>query len=471
VRKSERNQPGGTEDGAGARIFVLASLRRRLLSGAAWALAGKATNVVLGLAVSALLARLLSPSDMGAYFLAFSVVTVAAMTARMGLENAVVKVVAENLGRLHLTLARRALEPVYILTAVGGLLVGALLSFGVGPVLAAGAFESPSLARVVPLLGLWVLALAFQIVLAEIFRGLHDIRWATILGPTATTVLSALAFTILWVAVGRVGLPVVVVISAGAAGLTAIAAAILLQRRVRTLQGGPDRSVPIRVVFKESWPLLVTNAAAIVATQVDLWVVGAFRPDSEVAIYGAAARVVLLVSISLTIANQVLPPIIGELNAQGQVERLQKILRSAATIAGLPALAILAVFVFFGGPLLELVFGPHYRAGALVLAILSLGRCVGVYVGACEFTLIMTGNQRTIAVITAVTALVLAFGALAVVDRYGLVGVAIISSATVGVQQFVMLLATRSQTGIWTHAGPMVAYHALRGRAAPRPSS
>jgi O-antigen/teichoic acid export membrane protein len=410
-------------------------------------LAGKATNVVLGLAVSALLARLLSPSDMGAYFLAFSVVTVAAMTARMGLENAVVKVVAENLGRLHLTLARRALEPVYILTAVGGLLVGALLSFGVGPVLAAGAFESPSLARVVPLLGLWVLALAFQIVLAEIFRGLHDIRWATILGPTATTVLSALAFTILWVAVGRV------------------------QRRVRTLQGGPDRSVPIRVVFKESWPLLVTNAAAIVATQVDLWVVGAFRPDSEVAIYGAAARVVLLVSISLTIANQVLPPIIGELNAQGQVERLQKILRSAATIAGLPALAILAVFVFFGGPLLELVFGPHYRAGALVLAILSLGRCVGVYVGACEFTLIMTGNQRTIAVITAVTALVLAFGALAVVDRYGLVGVAIISSATVGVQQFVMLLATRSQTGIWTHAGPMVAYRALRGRAAPRPSS
>ena len=51
-------------------------LKRRLLTGGAWASGGKFVATLTAFATNALLARLLSPQDFGAYFLAFSVVLV-----------------------------------------------------------------------------------------------------------------------------------------------------------------------------------------------------------------------------------------------------------------------------------------------------------------------------------------------------------------------------------------------------------
>ncbi len=60
-------------------------MRRRLLSGGVWAFAGKIFTALAQLAATALLARLLSPRDMGAYFLAYSLVTVGSMIGFGGL--------------------------------------------------------------------------------------------------------------------------------------------------------------------------------------------------------------------------------------------------------------------------------------------------------------------------------------------------------------------------------------------------
>ena len=45
------------------------SLRRHLLSGGGWALGGQIIATLTGLAVNVLLVRLLTPKEMGAYFL------------------------------------------------------------------------------------------------------------------------------------------------------------------------------------------------------------------------------------------------------------------------------------------------------------------------------------------------------------------------------------------------------------------
>jgi len=437
------------------------SIRHRLLAGGAWAFAGRAISVVMGLALSALLARLLTPSDMGAYFLAFSIVTVAAMIARMGLDNAVVKLLAERVAVGHLIQARRVLRPIVGLATIGALVVGGVLAVVVGPWLATDIFRSSALGTVTELLGVWVAALVFQVVLAEAFRGLHDIRLATLFGTPITSTASAGVFAVVWIVLRRAMLGTVITISAGIACAAAVVAAIGLWRRVRRFHTGPHTPVPLRYVLEQSWPLLITNATAIVATQVDLWIVGAFRSDVDVAIYGAAARLVQLVSVSLTIANQVLPPLISELHVQRQHDRLQRILRGTAALAGLPAAALLALFVVVGGPILSVTFGPQYGLGAAVLALLSIGRCVGVYVGACEFTLIMTGNQKTLALITAATAVALALGTFLAVQTFGVLGVAAVSSGIIATQQVVMLVAARRRAGVWTHASPALLVRAL----------
>ena len=74
------------------------TLKQRLLSGSAWTLTGKAASVLAALIVNALLARLLSPQDFGAYFLAFSMVYLGATVGALGLNQLVVRFVAESMG-------------------------------------------------------------------------------------------------------------------------------------------------------------------------------------------------------------------------------------------------------------------------------------------------------------------------------------------------------------------------------------
>ena len=174
----------------------------------------------IGLAVNALLARLLTPQDLGAYFLAYSVVLVGALLGALGLGQAVVKLVAESVG---LNLPGRVRSVIRITLGAG-----TLGSIGIGFIyllygdsLAEHVFDAPALAAVTGLVAGWIVVTTIQGLLAEIFRGFHDIRLATILGSqmlggatglTTVGMLSASLF-LLWLTRGQTTLGTVLLIS------------------------------------------------------------------------------------------------------------------------------------------------------------------------------------------------------------------------------------------------------------------
>src|ERR687898_1002959 len=98
------------------------TLRRRLVSGSAWASGGRIGGAMLGIVTNGLLARLLSPQELGAYFLALSIVSLGAVLGSMGLPKTVVRLVAENMGLGRSGRTRRAIRTVLGLGAVGTLL-------------------------------------------------------------------------------------------------------------------------------------------------------------------------------------------------------------------------------------------------------------------------------------------------------------------------------------------------------------
>jgi O-antigen/teichoic acid export membrane protein len=126
--------------------------------------------------------------------------------------------------------------------------------------------------------------------------------------------------------------------------------------------------------------------------------------------------------------------------------------RAAATLAGIPAMLALSGFVLFSGPVLELVYGDYYRAGAVVLVLLSVGKVVNVWAGSCGIVLTMTGHQSTLLVITLLSGLLTVAGAAWAVRDYGAEGVAVVTSAALALQNLLMLIYARRKAGIWTHA-------------------
>src|SRR5918994_2191000 len=73
------------------------SLRRRLLSGGTWSFVGKVGGSIIGVVTNGLLARMLTPQEFGAYFLALGLIPFGAVVGSLGLPKTVVRFVAESM--------------------------------------------------------------------------------------------------------------------------------------------------------------------------------------------------------------------------------------------------------------------------------------------------------------------------------------------------------------------------------------
>ena len=441
-------------------------LKRRLLSGGAWATGGRILVASTGLISSALLARLLTPQALGTYFLAYSILNVGTSLGQLGLTGTVVRLVAEGMGLNLFGRVRRVIGVVLGVGTLGALGVGlAYLLFGDN--LAQIVFKAPALAAITGLVAGWIMVGSLQGVLGEIFRGFHDVRLATILGGQttggaaaggATVALLTASLFLLWLVNGQATLATVVLLAICSGAASTLVAGWLLHRTVRalppqTLDDDPKTNPKkvLREVLSISLPLLIVTLVMMVRTNGDIWTLGAFLPQREVALYGAANRLVNMVTMPMVIVTAVAPPLIAEMYSQGRREDLEHALRSMATLSGIPAWLASMACIFFPSAILGLVYGNYYREGAAVLALLSIGLFASVCAGSCGIVLAYTGHQKTLMVITIVSSTATLIAMLAVVEPYGIVGVAMARMAGQVLQNGIVLLVVKQKTGMWTH--------------------
>ncbi len=423
------------------------SLKRRLVSGGAWTLGNRLVVLLTQLASLAIMARLLPPAEMGVFFIASNLAAVVTVVSQLGLTQSVVRLIAESLALNQPGRARQAIQKVLFMGGASALATGALMAAGLGSWLANTVFDSPAMAALSFWIALWIVFQTLQRFLDETFRGLHDLRLAAIFGGIVTGVLMVLFLGIVWLVRGHADLEVVLALQALAFGIGVLLAALVLAKKMRTLRG--EGTVAYSEIHHLSWPLFMASLTNIILLRADLWILGMFVPDHDVAIYGGAARIINVVTIPLVMASAILAPMIAELNAQGQKERMERVLRAVATLGGLPAIAVILVFVAFGGPLLELLYGdPLYRAGWLVLVFLGIGQLVNVWSGVCVQVLMMTGHQKAVMNLTLVTSLLTILGAVVAVQEFGYLGVAAAFGLGIAIQNFAMVAYSGKALGV-----------------------
>ncbi len=430
------------------------SIQERLRSGGLAALLGMILIVLLNLGINFALARLLPPSDVGIYFLAFNILTFGALIGNLGLNQSAVRFVAESMGLNQPQRARKVIQLIFGLSFVGSSLVG-VTYYLTGSWIAIEIFKSPGFAAVTGLTALWIAISTLEKLIAEVFRGFHRIPAAALFGGVGSSFLLLLAIGGLYLT-QQTSVELVLTFAVAAGLLSVLVGGTLLFLRTRALAHMPTVGEPLDIslaqIWKMAWPMLVISAAHFLITQGDLWLVGYIGPTENVAIYGAVSRLIFLITTPLLIANAVVPPLIAEMYAQGKKEDLEKTLRGVATISGIPALLALIVLVVGASPILGLVYGDFYRVGAPYLIVLSIGQLVNVWSGSCGYLLIMTGHQIPRMNIALVSGATLILGGLWAGANFGLMGIAVTSSAVVAMQNILMLLSVKKRLGIWTHA-------------------
>jgi len=434
---------------------AILTLRKRLMSGGLWALLGRLGTVIFALGSNMLLARMLELESMGAYFLAFSFVSVVAIIAQFGFNQVAVRMVAASLENkcyqdIRLIIVRCV--QFAVLASAGCALV---LYAGASAWVARTVAHSELLVQETWVLIAWMVVLGLNKLLAECFRGLHDIRAASMLGTVIPALLFFLCLAWLWQLNSHTTLHQSLWLATLSSLFALLLAAYILSRTVHKMPQNTSTSrqnINSRQLLRMAWPFMLINLTVFSLTQADLWIVGLYCTPDEIAVYGAASRVAVMMLIITTLLQAFMPPIIAQFHTKGDMATLQSLLQAGACLNSLLVLPVLLVLLCFPAAVLSLLYGEHYTHGSLVMSVLAVGLFFNVITGMRGYVLMMTGHERSemlIAIVGGAANIIFCvIGAL----EWGFEGVAVGAMLAMVLQCVCELIYVKKQLGIWTWA-------------------
>ena len=406
------------------------NLRNKLIFGTIWAFLGQGATLLFGLLSTVLLARLLDSSDLGVFFIASSLVVIVSAIAQLGLGKAA----SREIGRaISLGNPREAwwyaLTASILAIASVILVCSALMAFGY-QFLALNVFASDELLSIEVIVVSWMALFALRNVMLDMYRGFHDIRSTVLFGEPLTKTLFAVALLCVWALDYSIELRTALWILVISIGATLLLGSLRLVARSRQLQGSLNL-VSLQPLLRVALPLLVINLTNMAYGQVNIWIVSAFQSNDQVALFGAAMRLAVFVSLPLVVISSIMPPIIAGLFAQGDKRKLSTILQLTATMTAIPAFFLTVAISIYGREILELFYGVFYVDAYPILFVLSIGYFITVLAGLAGLSLSMTAHQNLTMLINITGLAGMVIGGIYAGPRYGALGVAIVSTCVV----------------------------------------
>ena len=187
--------------------------------------------------------------------------------------------------------------------------------------------------------------------------------------------------------------------------------------------------------------------ANLIAKHIDLIIVGVLLGTTQAGIYSAVVTLVTLLEFGFEAANHVIAPSISEAHTQDNYHRIQQVVRSS--VLAIMIFAFLAlVMVIVAGRLVLGLFGEEFLAGYNILLIMVFGKMINSLAGPVESLLMMTGNQRMVANIFGISAVIGIVSGIILTLVWGLEGAAIASITGVVLWNILMVTYAIRKTGI-----------------------
>jgi O-antigen/teichoic acid export membrane protein len=158
-----------------------------------------------------------------------------------------------------------------------------------------------------------------------------------------------------------------------------------------------------------------------------------------------------------------LPPFVAELYGRGDLARLERLVRSAATALAVPSLAALAVLLIAPATVIRVIYGDAFVEAAPALQILALGAIVFVLKGNSGMVLTMTGRHRDLLACSLSCLALYVVISPPLVGRYGVVGAALAFTIQTVALNLITGYRVKQAIGIWTI--PLTSWSAAREEA------
>lgn len=411
-----------------------------LVRGASLALVIRTAGALITFGLNVLIARRLGVDQTGAFFLALTVATLASVIARAGAPNTVLRFVAANAADNGWNTVRAAYRRGLSICIGVGVAVTAVIVL-LAPLLAERVFGQPEIRSALVAMALLIMPTATFRLSSMALQGL---------GRVADAALSSMALLPGFAIVFLLLLPdtdllLTIYLYVAATFATAVVADIRFRMAMRGRSTG-DGSLTIDGFTRSSLPLLWVEICQNINTWAALFFLGIFGTQADVGLFGAAARVALLLVFALMAINMIVSPRMAAAHQRGDLDGLARTARRGALMSVVMATPMLIVVLLAAKPIMGL-FGPEFRAGWPLLSILALGQFVNALTGSVGYALVMTGGERhlrnTLFVTTTLTILL----CVTLIPAFGTIGAALTQASVLAIQS---LGATWM---VWRHLG------------------
>jgi len=404
----------------------------------------RVSNVVLGLILSIMMARLLGASGYGVYSYVLAIITVISIPAQFGIPKLVIRETAKAQVNQDWALLRGLWKwsslAVFLLSI---LLIGlcVLIALSLTDTVSAQELNIFYLGLLlIPLISLGSLRAATLQGLRHIVLGQLP---ESIIRPTVLIILViALSTTVeqdaLLTPFNAMGAHVVAVFIGFLAG-----AWFLLNKIPPEIHGVERYRFQHHDWFHAILPLALTAGMNQVNNYADIIMLGLYYPAEDVGFYRIAIQGGLLVSFGLQISAMFVSPYIARLHARGELRQLQQIVTISAIAAFIIALVAVLLFTFFGEPILGYFFGGDFVQAYEALLILAAGQLINAFFGPIAILLNMTGNEKSTAKGMAIAASANILLNFILIPPYGMEGAAIATVCTLFLWNAVMWFSAR----------------------------
>ncbi len=372
------------------------------------------------------LARALGPVEFGLYAIGVTFFNILSQIAPLGTATGVIKFVSESLARKGSPYAYDAVKLAIKTTLVSSLVIAVTLAVGAMPI-AHYLYGTPELK---PVLILFAIAIPFAASTTVLLNALQALQ----------TIKPTILIRYVWEPIGKITLVGATLFlgyhvlgAVTAIGVVMAVGSYFAIRALRTtsLSASATTEGANAFRFREfvsfCSPVAISSIFGVLAPRSDILILGYWVSVQEIGVYLACVQTAGIISLVLGAFETAFAPFIARVLVLNDGRQLKAVYQSLSRLVVLFTVPLCVLLNMLADPILG-SFGDAFRAGWILLAILTTGHFVSSMASSPNHILLMGGHSTTVMLNTIVIGLLQILVSFILVPYFGLVGAAMAST-------------------------------------------
>lgn len=403
-------------------------------------------GVLSGYVLTLLITRNFGADVMGIFSLSTTVLTIASIFARFGLDTTLLRFVAEYSTQNRFDLVKE----VYIKSLKIAILFSLILSilfYVLSSFIALNIFHKDYMATYLKIVSFAILPMVLLFMNAQSLRGLKKTSSYSFFQSVSIFLIASI---LIWSVSFFIRQDIVPVVSyVLSVFLSAVFSQLMWLKSSNLDAISHSNFLKIPNILSISLPMLLSSSMTFIMTWTDTILLGIYRTEAEVGLYNVALRVSMVTAITLIAVNSIAAPKFAEFYARRDVGGLEKIVRQSTKLIFWTSTPIIIVLALFPSFVLG-IFGPEFKSGSGALRILLCGQFVNVLSGSVGFILQMTGKQKVFQKIIMLSMMFNIALNMVFIPQYGINGAAIINIISMALWNITSVIYIKRHYGITT---------------------